>query len=67
MESCSWIKDGGGRLAQVEDEVRRIWKDYFENLYNKVTQEHVPFQMCIFDGILRGNYLGGEPIGRAEV
>ena len=23
--------------------------------------------MCGFDGILRGNYFGGEPIGRAEV
>ena len=23
--------------------------------------------MCGFDGIRRGNYFGGEPIGRAEV
>ena len=23
--------------------------------------------MCGFDAIRRGNYLGGEPIGRAEV
>ena len=23
--------------------------------------------MCGFDGIWRGNYFGGEPIGRAEV
>ena len=23
--------------------------------------------MCDFDGILRGNYFGGEPVGRAEV
>ena len=23
--------------------------------------------MCGFDGIQRGNYYGGEPIGRAEV
>ena len=23
--------------------------------------------MCSFDGIWRGNYFGGEPIGRAEV
>ena len=33
MESCSRIKDGNGRLALEEDEVRRIWKDYFEDLY----------------------------------
>ena len=26
MESCIRIKDGSGRLAQSEDEVRRIWK-----------------------------------------
>ena len=23
--------------------------------------------MCGFDGVRRGNYFGGEPIGRAEV
>ena len=23
--------------------------------------------MCCFDGIQRGNYLGGKPIGRTEV
>ena len=25
IESCSRIKDGNGRLAEGEDEVRRIW------------------------------------------
>ena len=33
VESCSKIKDGDGRLAQGEDEVQRIWKEYFEDLY----------------------------------
>ena len=33
-ESCSRIKDGNGRLAQGEDEVQKIWKEYFEDLYN---------------------------------
>ena len=28
------MKDGNGRLAQGEDEVRKIWKEYFEDLYN---------------------------------
>ena len=37
--SCSTIKDGYGRLAHGEDEVRNIWKDYFEDLYNIDTQE----------------------------
>ena len=54
VESCSRIKDGNGRLAQGKDEVRRIWKEYFEDLYNIDTQEQV-------DRVRRGKYLG-EPI-----
>ena len=65
MESFSRIKDGNGRLAQGETEVRRIWKEYFEDLYNIDNQ--VAMQMCGFDGIQRGNYFGGEPIGRVKV
>ena len=38
VESCSRIKDGNGRLAHGEDEVRKIWKEYFEDLYNIDTQ-----------------------------
>ena len=30
VESSSIIKDGIGRLVWGEDEVRRIWKEYFE-------------------------------------
>ena len=41
VESCSRIMDGNGRLALGEVEVRRIWKEYFEELYNIDTQEHV--------------------------
>ena len=59
MKNCSKIKDGNGRFAQGEDLVRRIWKEYFE--------EQAAVNMCVFDGIRRGNYLGGEPIERAEV
>ena len=32
-ESCSKIRDGKGRLALGEDELRRIWKDYFGDVY----------------------------------
>ena len=53
MESCSRIKDGNGRLAQREDEVRKIWKVYFEDLYNVDHQEQVAVHMCGFDGIQR--------------
>ena len=34
VESYSRIKDGNVRLAQGEVEVPRIWKEYFEDLYN---------------------------------
>ena len=67
MENCSRIKDVTKRLAQVEEEVRRIWKEYFEDLYNVDTQDQVAVHMCDFDGIRKGNYFGGELNGRAEV
>ena len=41
VESCSRIKNGNGRLVQGEDEGRKIWKDYFEGLYNIDTQNRL--------------------------
>ena len=41
VESCSRVNDGNGRLAQGEGEVRKILKEYFEDLYNIDTQEKV--------------------------
>ena len=49
-----------------DDEVRRIWKDYFKNLYNINTQEQVTVYMYGFNGIQRGNYFGGELIKRLK-
>ena len=46
MESCSRVKDGNGSLAPEEDEERKIWKEYFENLYNIDAQEEVSVHMC---------------------
>ena len=66
LECCSRVKDGNGRLAQGENEARRIWKEYFEDLYNINTQEEVAVHMCGFDWIRRGNYFRGEPIRRVE-
>ena len=54
-ESCSRIKDRNGRLARGEEEVRTIWKKYFEDLYYIDTQEEIAVYMCGFDGIWRGN------------
>ena len=47
--------------------MHRIWKEYFENLYNIDIHEQVAVHMCGFNGIQRGNYYGEEPIGRAKV
>ena len=57
----------GGWQALGEDEVRRIWKDHFENLYNIDTQEQVAVHMCGFDSVQRGNCFGGGPIKGTEV
>ena len=62
VESCSRIKEGNRRLAQGEDEVRRIWKEYFEDLYNIDTTEQMTVHVYGFDGIQRGNYFRGKPI-----
>ena len=67
VESCSRIKDGNGRLAQGKNEVQRIWKEYFEYLYNINTQKQAAVHMCGFDGIWTDNYFRGEPTGRTEV
>ena len=34
VESCSRVEDGNRRLAQVEGEARKIWKEYFEDMCN---------------------------------
>ena len=54
-------------MAQGEDESKKIWKEYFEDLCNIDTQGEVAVHMCGFNGIRRDNYFGGVPIGRAEV
>ena len=41
VKSYIRIKYGNGRLTLGEDEVGRIWKDYFEDLYNIDSQEQV--------------------------
>ena len=47
--------------------MRKIWKEYSEDLHNIDTQEQVAVHKYGFDGIRRGNYFGGKPIGKAEV
>ena len=49
VENSNRIKDGNGRLVLEEAEVRRIWKEYYEDLYNIDTPEQVAVHMCGFD------------------
>ena len=67
VKSCSRTKDGNCRLAQGEDEIQRIWKEHFEDLYNIDSHGEEAVQLCGSDGIQRGNYFRGKPIGKAEV
>ena len=55
VENSNRIKDGNGRLVLEEAEVQRIWKEYYENLYNIDNKEQVAVYMCGFDGVQRGN------------
>ena len=47
---------GGG-----DDKVRKMWKEYFEDLYNINTEKEVAVH------IQKGNYFTGEAIGIAGV
>ena len=47
------IKDGNGKLIVAEYKVKRIWKDYFEDLYNMDIQEQVAVNMCGFGDVWR--------------
>ena len=40
VENYNIIKDGNGRLVLEGAEVRKIWKEYYENLYNINPQQH---------------------------
>ena len=63
VENHSRIKDGNGRLALEEVEVRRFWKENFEDFYNIDTQELVAVHMHGSDGVWRGNYFVGYKLG----
>ena len=48
-------------MVMGEDEERRIWKDYFDDLFDIDTQEQVVVHICGLDGVRRCNNLEGEP------
>ena len=67
LENSNRIQDGNGRLKLEEVEVRRIWKEYFDDLYKIDNQEQVAVHVCNFDGVRRGNYFGLDPFRKTEV
>ena len=67
VENSKRIKDGNGRFVLEEGEVRRIWKEYYEDLYNIDIQEQVAVYMCGFDGVRRGNYFRGSRLGERRL
>ena len=54
-------------MALEEAEVRKIWKEYYEDLYNIDSQEQVAVPLRGLNGERRSNYFRGEPIRRPEV
>ena len=47
--------------------MRRTWKDYFEDQYNRDTHEQVDPNIGGFGGVQRGAYFGGDPVRRTEM
>ena len=46
-------------------EVKKTWKEYFENLHNRNKEVQVAVKMCGFGGVIRGNTFG-ESVGRQK-
>ena len=67
VESCNRIKDGNGRLSLESVGVQRIWKEYFQDIYNIDTQEQAGVNMCGFDGVQKSNNFGGQLIRRTDI
>ena len=67
VEKSNRIKDGSGRLVLERAEVQRIWKEYYEDLYNIDTQEQVAVQLCGFDGVRRAATSEESQIGEKRL
>ena len=61
------MQQNKGLKLEAGSEVRRIWKKYFEDMFNIDTWKQVVVHICGFNGIRGGNYFGREPIGKDEV
>ena len=56
---------GEGGELQIEGEVRRIWKDHSDILYN-MTLNSMLHSTCVVLMIFRVNYFGGDSFRRVE-
>ena len=50
-----------------EDDVRKTWKKYFEDMHDVDTEKLVTVNMCGFDVAWKGNFFGGQPGSNTEV
>ena len=53
VEKSKRINVGNRWVALEEAELRRIWREYYEDLFNIDIQEHVAVHLCYFDGVRR--------------
>ena len=51
------IMNSDGSFVTVEMNVRKVWREHFENLHNVGSNEEVIVNVCGFDGLRRNRYL----------
>src|SRR5678816_1599067 len=59
------IMNRDGAFVTDEVDVRGVWKEHFENLYNNGSNEEV--NVCRFDGARRNRYFGDKVISKEQV
>ena len=52
--------------AVEEDNVRKTWKEYFQDLYNGDTEKRVLDTICGFEGVKRCNCFWKELLKRTD-
>ena len=62
LNHYSRLKDGIGRMVVGDNDVRKILKEYFEDLYNVATEVRVTLNIYGSDRVKMSNYFGLEPI-----
>ena len=53
-------------MEMGDNKVCRMWREYFEDLYNMDTQKQVSVHMCGFNVVQRSISFGEELIGSNE-